>query len=342
MANTYFRGGTVYSGPGNMFAVIKMNAPAQTVNVMWKEGLYCYVELISEKVQGYVLISLLNTSSAPFYSPTNETRYIAANTNAYWGNSPAFKKTTAPEYAQSVRYLGKKVGSLAFIEYTVPSLPKQRAWFPHMSMTVGRIYTGGIYTTGQVINSSGDNWYVSRPWGTNGHLAIDVRRRYSSGAFFSNSSARGKDLYVIAAGKVVVSADNIKPGSDYVENDVHYGGNGKCIVIEHKTAKGKKYYSTYSHLNSRAVNVGTTVNKHQIIGTMGSTGNVQVVNGDRTVHLHLHITNYNAGEGADGYKNGFTGSSDYTDIRSAKLGINLRYYNPTKYFQIGESFIDNN
>ena len=343
MAQSYFKGGPIFSGPNSSaYIVIKINAAAQNAEVLWKEGQYYYIELSNEKIQGYVPSNFVNAVSVPSYNPTNTTRYVAEEGAAYWGDNTTFLRATAPEYGQAVRYLGKKVGSLAFIEYPVSSTPKRRAWFPHMSLAVGRIYAYGKYVTGQVINSSGDNWCVTRPWGKSGHLAIDVRRRYSNNTFYGNSSARGKDIYAIADGKVVVSTDNIKSDSEHVENGVHYGGNGKCVVIEHITAKGKKYYSTYSLLNLRSVNVGSTVSKHQVIGTMGSTGNVQVVNGDRTVHLHLHITNYNAGEGAEGYKDGFTGSSDHTEIYSAKLGKNVRYYNPTRYFQDGESFIDDN
>lgn len=242
MAQSYFKGGPIFSGPNSSaYIVIKINAAAQNAEVLWKEGQYYYIELSNEKIQGYVPSNFVNAVSVPSYNPTNTTRYVAEEGAAYWGDNTTFLRATAPEYGQAVRYLGKKVGSLAFIEYPVSSTPKRRAWFPHMSLAVGRIYAYGKYVTGQVINSSGDNWCVTRPWGKSGHLAIDVRRRYSNNTFYGNSSARGKDIYAIADGKVVVSTDNIKSDSEHVENGVHYGGNGKCVVIEHITAKGKKY-----------------------------------------------------------------------------------------------------
>lgn len=226
MANTHFGGGPVYSGPGTSYITIKTNVHPQNVDALWKEGQYYYVSLSAEKIQGYVPASRINQVSVPVYTPTNTTRYVNAEGKAYYGDSTTFVQTTSQEYAQAVRYLGKKVGTLAFIEYPISSTPKRRAWFPHMSLAVSRVYAYGKYVTGQIISSSGDNWCVIRPWGTSGHLAIDVRRRYSSNTFYGNSTARGKNIYAIADGKVVVSTDNIKPGSEHVENGVHYGGNG--------------------------------------------------------------------------------------------------------------------
>ncbi|GAA0493952.1 M23 family metallopeptidase [Salinibacillus aidingensis] len=57
------------------------------------------------------------------------------------------------------------------------------------------------------------------------------------------------------------------------------GGYGNRIVINHKNG----YRTTYSHLSSIRVNVGQTVQKGQVIGIMGSTGN------STGVHLHFEV-----------------------------------------------------
>ena len=140
MANTHFGGGPVYSGPGTSYITIKTNVQPQNVDALWKEGQYYYVSLSAEKIQGYVPASRINQVSVPVYTPTNTTRYVNAEGKAYYGDSTTFVQTTSPEYAQAVRYLGKKVGTLAFIEYPISSTPKRRAWLPHMSLAVGRVY----------------------------------------------------------------------------------------------------------------------------------------------------------------------------------------------------------
>lgn len=56
-------------------------------------------------------------------------------------------------------------------------------------------------------------------------------------------------------------------------------GNGQYIFIDHKNG----YYSTYSHLTKRYVEVGDVVEIGQVIGTMGQTGNAT------GPHLHFSI-----------------------------------------------------
>ena len=348
MANVTLRDNALYCGPGTKYASAVTGVYGKSAQVLWKEGAYYYVRLTSPKVEGYVSNRYVTipsgTSVSTFTHLDDEIRYVNTSSSAYLGQGTTYETISQPERGQEVYYLGKKVGTLAYIEYNLlNSVKKYRAWFPHMSLSTTPVYTPGRYTDKNEIDSSGDKWRVTRHWGDKGgHLAIDVRRAYKSEAFYGNDTMRGTSIYAIADGTVVTSTDNTRAEGGTIEDGVRYGGNGKCIVIEHKTAAGKKYYSSYCHLNSRNVSVGNRVAKNQVIGTMGSTGNVQVLDIGRIVHLHLHITSDNAGEGAESYKDGFTGGTDYTELYSARLGKNVRYYNPEKYFIEGESFIDNN
>lgn len=327
MANTHFGGGPVYSGPGTSYITIKTNVQPQNVDALWKEGQYYYVSLSAEKIQGYVPASRINQVSVPVYTPTNTTRYVNAEGKAYYGDSTTFVQTTSPEYAQAVRYLGKKVGTLAFIEYPISSTPKRRAWFPHMSLAVARVYTPGNYADYNVIDSTGDVWRTpTNGWADNlsetrkGHLGLDIHRCNSNGASQGNS-AKGKSVYAIADGTVAAHANSDE-------------GNGTCLVIKHTTESGNDYYSTYCHLHSRAVSSGATVKKHQVIGTMGDSGNAAVV------HIHLHLTEDNVGVNAYGYYRDASGNTAAFSNANYMDFSGTRYFNPTKYFEQGESFID--
>ena len=65
MAQSYFKGGPIFSGPNSSaYIVIKINAAAQNAEVLWKEGQYYYIELSNEKIQGYVPSNFVNAVGA--------------------------------------------------------------------------------------------------------------------------------------------------------------------------------------------------------------------------------------------------------------------------------------
>lgn len=195
----------------------------------------------------------------------------------------------------------------------------------------------GKYITGQLINNSGDNWYVGRNWAGKDsddryHLALDIHRHNSNGIRISTS----KPVYSVAAGTVVKSEEN--------HTGTQYGANGQCMTIRHTSPGGRTYHSFYCHLASRNLNVGDTVIAGQKIGMMGATGNVEKQNGVPVMHLHLSITREQADKGTYGYylnANGtpvaFDSNANYVDMT---YGKSMRFYNPNKYFSQGPSFID--
>ena len=65
--------------------------------------------------------------------------------------------------------------------------------------------------------------------------------------------------------------------------------NNKYVVVEHRNVKYKnatgKYYSSYLHLDSVAVNAGDIISKGTILGKVGLSGITT------TPHLHLQIDN---------------------------------------------------
>lgn len=65
---------------------------------------------------------------------------------------------------------------------------------------------------------------------------------------------------------------------------------GNCVQVSHGTASdGNRYDSLYAHMSRIAVSQGQTVEKGQVIGYVGNTGNVYGANGGYHLHLELRV-----------------------------------------------------
>ncbi|AFV01718.1 hypothetical protein UNSWDHB_2944 [Dehalobacter sp. UNSWDHB] len=64
--------------------------------------------------------------------------------------------------------------------------------------------------------------------------------------------------------------------------------NGRIVVIEHNLTGVRKFYSSYSHLNTTSVSEGDPVTTSTIIGTMGGSAN----GSDGTFGPHVHLCTY--------------------------------------------------
>ncbi len=77
-----------------------------------------------------------------------------------------------------------------------------------------------------------------------------------------------------------------------IVSKVRNDDNNKYVVVEHRNVRYKgitgKYYSSYLHLDSVAVNAGDIITKWTIIGKVGMSGITT------TPHLHLQVDNENA------------------------------------------------
>lgn len=331
---TIKRNSMLYYGPNaSTYEQALMVSTNTTCTVLWQENGYYYVEIPSK---GYRLYTDKdNITGAPASVQVRnvalQRRYVVSETaDCRQGPGTSYASMPRPQYPFSVMYASPvKENNYALIEYTPKGFSKKaRAWFNANGLAESPRYPGK-YTHGNSINAEGDSWYVSNGWASNrinnGHLGIDVYRVNSSGGM-----ATYKNVYTIADGIVEASSDNT--GSD----------NGKCVIIRHTTSSGKSYYSTYCHLNSRAVSSGASVKAGQAIGVMGETGNAA------GVHVHIHITRDNAGLRAYGYYRNTAGvstsfSRNYVDMAyNSATGSPIRYYNPTAYFAQGDSLISNN
>ena len=121
-----------------------------------------------------------------------------------------------------------------------------------------------------------DSNYTITTYYSSGHKAIDI---YSYSGYGSN---------IYAANNGVVTS--VKGGCSIGDLSCNgYGGN--YIVINHNSGN---YYTVYMHLKDIKVNVGDTVVRGQVIGTMGNTGNVIPVPTASAPYLgtHLHFCLY--------------------------------------------------
>ena len=90
------------------------------------------------------------------------------------------------------------------------------------------------------------------------------------------AAANGTPIHAIASG--VISAAG--PVTSY----------GNCVQVSHGTASdGNRYDSLYAHMSRIAVSQGQSVQKGDVIGYVGNTGNVYGANGGYHLHLELRI-----------------------------------------------------
>ena len=126
--------------------------------------------------------------------------------------------------------------------------------------------------------NSGDSWawplgsaacYISSPYGNRD--ASVSGWSFHGGVDIAGGSGKlhGKPVYATRGGTVITA----------VTSD---SGYGIYVLIDH----GGGYSSLYAHMSVRYVNVGDTVQKGQMIGRVGSTGN------STGAHLHFEIRYY--------------------------------------------------
>jgi len=92
-------------------------------------------------------------------------------------------------------------------------------------------------------------------WFTRWHPGIDIANR------------TGTPVYAVDSGTVDLAG--------------WYGWAGNCVIIDH----GNGYESLYAHLNDFSVSTGQSVQRGQIIGTIGCTRG----RGGRCTGPHLHL-----------------------------------------------------
>lgn len=324
---------TVYYGPSSTtYPSAGSVSKGEAITALWTESTWCYIEYSvtgsSNKKRGYVPTNTINlTESVSAFSGTNSgMRYVqAADCPVYFGpNAITYPTCGSLSFREEVQYLGVKANnpSFAFIEYDVTgSTKKKRAWVYANNLATALPETTGvaIYTEGTKINSAGDYWHITQGWnGKNGHLGLDIIRHNAS-----DTKIEGAEVYAIAPGTIVARNYN--------------SANGNAVVIEHTTADGKTYYSMYGHLKQSYDK--TTVAKNEAIGIMGNEG-LQ----SQGEHLHLGISKDKVGTGFWGYARNSAGNKvTFTETKpGCKVFDSKQFYNPTKYFSQGDTFISDN
>jgi murein DD-endopeptidase MepM/ murein hydrolase activator NlpD len=152
-------------------------------------------------------------------------------------------------------YPGNKLAepySLAAGQYLIipggvrPYVPKPVTTYP----SLGTATTGGVTGTGQLAWPMSGN--ISQGYWA-GHRAIDIY------------AARGTPITAADGGTVVAA---------------HYAtGYGRMVVVDH----GNGYQTLYAHMDAFFVEVGQAVEKGQLLGKCGSTGN------STGPHVHFEV-----------------------------------------------------
>lgn len=137
---------TVYYGPGstNYPSSGSYVGPNESVEIMWREGSWFYIEYQagSYRKRMYILASAVSnvTGSYSFYSPTRSTRYVGRGASTYNGPSSATYATAGSvgNYEQVTLFTEKIENEYALIEYDVSGGQKKRAWFPFGNLGVAK------------------------------------------------------------------------------------------------------------------------------------------------------------------------------------------------------------
>ncbi len=109
--------------------------------------------------------------------------------------------------------------------------------------------------------------YISSPYGY--RSASISGWSFHGGVDISGSKFHGTPIYATRAGKVITAVTS-------------NSGYGIYVIIDH----GDGYSSLYAHMSERYVSTGAYVQKGQMIGRAGNTGN------SRGAHLHFEVRYY--------------------------------------------------
>lgn len=105
------------------------------------------------------------------------------------------------------------------------------------------------------------------------------KRNYTKGGATVEKIHKGVDISAPSGTEVFCPFD----GRVSISKDSYQKGTGNAIIIEHQALLGKAIETRYYHLSARLVKEGEQINKGQVIGKIGNTGN------SRGPHLHFEI-----------------------------------------------------
>lgn len=198
------------------------------------------------------------------------------------------------QYAEIEAYLETLDKNSAVYEQYIQELEKEKA---EADAEIDRIYSEYYATSLQASNanptpgtSGGSSGGKGDPYASNADWAWPLGNEYCyisskfgnrdasisgwsfhGGIDIAGGSGRlhGKPVYATRSGKVITAVTSDK-------------GYGIYVIIDH----GDGYSSLYGHMSARYVSAGDTVNKGDMIGRVGNTGN------SRGAHLHFEIRYY--------------------------------------------------
>lgn len=175
------------------------------------------------------------------------------------------------------------------LDETSTDLPETRAVLPEPPLIQNTydpffdslLCDGFDYPVG---NADGKGTYTSKQNGkrySGWYIAAETAEAYSLGihtgedwnGIGGGDTDLGQPVNAIGAGKVIAAADYGSPWGNIIMIEHHYLQNNQVDTI----------FSLYAHLDSLGAEIGQTVQRRELIGTIGTGG------GAYPAHLHLEI-----------------------------------------------------
>lgn len=126
----------IYFGPSaTTYPLFESLSAGKQMDIVWREGTWYYVEYESAdgiKRRGYISSSniTLISGTPTTQSLTYSNRYVITVGKTYAGSQPGtYVSVGSTELGELVQYLGYKENGYAFIEYSVSTTQRKRAYF---------------------------------------------------------------------------------------------------------------------------------------------------------------------------------------------------------------------
>lgn len=348
---------TMYAGPGETLYVAVEEIDAQTELIVFhQEGDWYYVELKDQKLRGYLPASQVEADvnvakrtlvSTDRHVGRKQNGYKQEPIRAYYGPNSSYRAAADTsgsmlDYCEDVLAFDWEEAidngvNYTFIEYYVNQRTQKKRAYIETSLIWNELdfddvhYVHGpkeeagqiIYGDKKEVVYSGfrlSQGFNEKHTNHRGHLGYDLVKD-------GHSLENPPDIVSIFPGEIVLYYEDLEenrpPDRKKKENP-----NGNCIIIRHDLGNGTPvFYSCYGHLKTleSSLHKGSKVDKNTKLGTMGTSGNV---------NLHLHLAVFAEVDGIKLSERffGYSNSSQHVEFENSGNLAGTAKYDYNGYF----------